>query len=56
MADDADWLATTAFNEEMRASYLELKRHWNMLAEELERIEAGDVPTERHARDAANPG
>jgi hypothetical protein len=54
MADDADWLATMAFNEEMRASYLELKRHWNMLADEWDRMEAGEVKPP--SRDAANSG
>jgi hypothetical protein len=54
MAEDADWLATTAFNEEMRGSYLELKWHWNMLADELERIDAEGVSTQSSSRGAAN--
>lgn len=36
MAAEAAWLAIAAFNEEMRNSYLELQRQWNMLANEIE--------------------
>jgi hypothetical protein len=39
MAADAGSLAVAAFNEEMRNSYLELKRHWQMLADEFERAD-----------------
>ena len=36
MAAEAAWLATSAFDEEMRNSYLELQRQWNALANEIE--------------------
>jgi hypothetical protein len=39
LAIEADALATAAFNEEMRANYLELKRQWDMLADEIELAE-----------------
>ena len=44
MAAEAAWLATYAFNEEMRNSYLELQRQWNMLAKEIESADGSALP------------
>jgi cytochrome P450 len=41
MAAEADALAICALNENVRNSYIELKEHWNKLAEEIEQIDAG---------------
>jgi hypothetical protein len=37
LAIEADRLATNARTPEIRAGYLELKRQWNLLADEIER-------------------
>ena len=36
MADEARVLAANAASAEVRAAYLELMTHWNMLADEIE--------------------
>jgi hypothetical protein len=41
MAAEAAWLAISAFNEDMRNSYIELKEHWTRLADEIEQLENG---------------
>jgi hypothetical protein len=37
MADEANQLLSMTIDPEIRATYLDLKRQWNMLAEEIER-------------------
>ena len=44
MAAEAAWLATCAFNEERRNSYLELQRQWNMLTNEIENANGSPLP------------
>lgn len=38
MADEASALVETATDEEMRACYLDLKRQWDLLADEIEQL------------------
>ena len=38
-ADEAEGLAVQASNPEARAAYLDLKRQWLLLAEEMEQTE-----------------
>ena len=51
LAIEADALATAASNPETRADYLELKRQWNTIADELERdMSWGQRVTRRNRR------
>ena len=43
LAIEADGLAANPDTPEMRAGYLELKRQWNMLADEIEREEKSRI-------------
>lgn len=54
MAAEANWLAINSFNEDMRHSYLELKRHWEMLAKEFERANEDDEAGPPLSHRAAN--
>jgi hypothetical protein len=43
LAAEAGQLAAVTANSEMRASYLELKRQWSELADEMERASASEA-------------
>jgi hypothetical protein len=43
LANAANVLASNAPSPEMRASFLESKRHWNMITDEIEREEHRSV-------------
>jgi hypothetical protein len=42
MADEAGALAASAANAELRSAYLDLKKQWNLLADEIAHSEQSD--------------